>query len=173
MANLLQGITVTPNNMILVSPIPFTTLFTGTLTPGEYALLGGIGGYPGIWLGGLEALYAKASAANAFPGQPEGNNQRNSFQHAYWSAMMAFRGGDAFAKSFGDAHETSPGSVKEEQFMDLHNNGVGIMLTSNHGNKFIQEAIFDAIHDGKMVVLDANNNIYFSNGDYPTAPLIK
>jgi hypothetical protein len=52
----------------------------------------------------------------------------NAFRHCFWSCTMAKYLGEAAAKAIADEHENAgnrDGQPKDEEMMDLANNGVG------------------------------------------------
>jgi hypothetical protein len=92
------------------------------------------------------------------------NSPSDAFHHAYWSALMTREYGAGFAEQFTTAHETSYWSVKEQAFMDLHNNQVGIDIANANPNATdaeLRSAVLDSLYRGELYVWD-EPNIYFS-----------
>ncbi|MEO7838256.1 MAG: RHS repeat-associated core domain-containing protein [Anaerolineales bacterium] len=137
------------------------------LTPNEHALFLREDGELNSWNlldFGLISRNAIETAKRLFPGQGEGNNPRNAFQHAFWSALLSQRFGSQFAATLTTAHENSAGSKREAQFMDLHNNEVGRSIAEANpyaSSAQLRRLVLDTVENGALVVLD-NNNIYFS-----------
>ncbi len=79
--------------------------------------------------------------------------ERNVYQHAWWSYQMT-RSADAdTAKEFGDAHErTRVDSDNGERLKDLYNNNVGreLALDPANRNRDAEDVIIEAIFNGKM-----------------------
>ena len=93
------------------------------------------------------------------------NDPADAFRHAYWNALITRDLGADFAKQFTTAHETRPDSVREEAFMDLHNNQIGrdiALANPNATDAELQAAVLDSLYNGELYVWDGNN-IYFSN----------
>ena len=103
---------------------------------------------------------------------PEGemnNSPSGAFHHAYWSAQITREFGADFAEQFTRAHETRPGSRKEETFMDLHNNQIGIdiaLSSPNATDAELQVAVLDSLYRGDLYVW-TGANIYFSGAQCP------
>jgi hypothetical protein len=92
------------------------------------------------------------------------NSPSGAFHHAYWSALITREFGADFANQFLYAHETRPKSFKEETFMDLHNNQIGIniaLANSNATDAELQAVVLDSLYLGELYVWDGEN-IYFS-----------
>lgn len=79
--------------------------------------------------------YALAQWANR-TARPYGqmyNGKGDAFKHAYWSALMTYFQGEAWATALGNAHEARPKNPRIEKAMDLHNNAIG----RGHGRRAI------------------------------------
>jgi hypothetical protein len=139
-----------------------------TLTPGEYALLLDNDGKIDRWLllrMGSIFMHALNQTSALFPGESLHNSRADAFRHSYWNALITQEFGAEYAQAFTTKHETSPGSVREEQFMDLHNNSVGRDIGLSYPNlrpEQIQQKVMDALTNGQLYVWDGEN-IYFSN----------
>ncbi|MFT3893683.1 MAG: hypothetical protein QM730_18800 [Anaerolineales bacterium] len=93
------------------------------------------------------------------------NSPSDAFHHAYWSALITREFGADFANQFTMAHEGRPFSERNEAFMDLHNNQVGIGIASANPNATdaeLQAAVLDKLYNGQLYVWDGED-IYFSN----------
>ncbi|MHC1784924.1 MAG: RHS repeat-associated core domain-containing protein [Anaerolineaceae bacterium] len=101
------------------------------------------------------------------------NDKGDAFRHAYWSALITRDFGAQFARDFTSAHETgfSPFlDAREQSFMDMHNNSVGIEVGSawptNYDDivqsKIVQENILELLDSGELYVWDGQD-IYHSD----------
>jgi len=142
------------------------------ITPGEYELLLNSDGEINNWrlfqMGSL-ARHALNTTAQLFPGESLHNSRADAFRHAYWNALMTQTFGADYAQAFTTAHESSPDSIREEQFMDLHNNAVGRAIGSANPYmrpEMLQKLVMNALTNGDLYVWDGQN-IYFSD-DCPT-----
>lgn len=72
------------------------------------------------------------------------NNEADAFRHAYMQAYLTIRFGDSLAKFLGDDHEKygnkKHNQSKEEEKMDLHNNGVGREIGHEISNEYKRNA---------------------------------
>nr|WP_255362801.1 hypothetical protein [Tenacibaculum sp. MAR_2009_124] len=103
--------------------------------------------------------------------------QVDAFRHAYWMARLQVEIGKKAAKSLGIAHEkdnyltfkkqgfedgTAPDEISS--IMDLHNNEIGLTLTSQRNKKSKSGLIYkiiNAIHQGKFKVIKKGENGHF------------
>jgi hypothetical protein len=89
----------------------------------------------------------------------------DAFHHAYWNALMTRDMGADFTKLFTDAHETRVDSQRNQTFMDLHNNQVGIQIALDHPTATdaeLADFVLDSITNGELVIWDGSN-IYYSD----------
>jgi RHS repeat-associated protein len=161
--------TVGDDEMITVGIWPFLD----QVSPNEYRLLLDRNG--NLDYGLLFRMYqaqqnALGAAQQSVPGSML-NSPGDAFRHAYWNALMTREFGAEFAAAYGNAHETSavppgyPGNEAAEQFMDLHNNEVGIGIgATNPGatDQVLQQKAMQALRDGQLYVWDGSD-IYYSN----------
>ncbi len=140
--------------------------FWEQLSPDEYELITEYGN--GIENGFL-ALNALDTADDRFDDLL--NSPGDAFRHAYWNALLTREFGEDFAMDFTTAHETQYvdterfSDAREQSFMDLHNNQVGIniaLANPNASNAEFQELVMDALVSGKLYVWDGND-IYYSD----------
>jgi hypothetical protein len=142
--------------------------FSTELTPGEYNLIllpNGKENRPLLAVLGLIYFDAMDTTESTFPSGEHHNNQADAFRHAYWSARITSVMGADYAKDFTTAHETDPKSERNEQFMDLHNNEVGITIGSQYSSRYplaIKLQVLNALRNGDLYVWDGND-IYYSN----------
>jgi hypothetical protein len=114
---------------------------------------------------------ASDAAEKRFPDDVNGiwNDPGDAFRHAYWNALITREYGEEFASDFTTAHETEASNdfdAREQSFMDLHNNGVGINIAISNPNisdEELQNKIFEALKAGKLYVWDRSNDIYYSD----------
>ena len=96
------------------------------------------------------------------------NDPGDAFRHAFWSALMTRTYGEDFAREFTSAHETSASvasDAREQSFMDLHNNEVGIQIAVSNPDASKEELdtlVYEALTTGQLYVWDGND-IYYSN----------
>ncbi|MFZ5904485.1 MAG: DUF6973 domain-containing protein [Chloroflexota bacterium] len=120
-----------------------------------------------MWMMQQDALNA---AEAQFPNDLDGiwNDPGDAFRHAYWSALITREYGAEFASEFTTAHETEYSDqwdAREQAFMDLHNNEVGIRIAitvPNLSNQQLQDKIIEALRAGELYVWD-RNDIYYSD----------
>ena len=82
--------------------------------------------------------------------------ERNVYQHAWWSYEVTRSLGADLAKKFGDAHErTSVDEVNGERLKDLYNNNAGreLALDPVNKNRDAETVIIEAIKKGKMQIM--------------------
>ena len=86
------------------------------------------------------------------------NVNTNAFKHAYWSAINTLSFGSDIARQIGNNHEC--GNVTPGQRMDLHNNGLGILIAANNPNvnsETIRALIIQAIKSGQGRILNGTS----------------
>ncbi len=87
------------------------------------------------------------------------NGLPDAFRHAYLSALFTRAFGSDWAKKFTDAHEKQPENNESEfdaEFMDLHNNALGIRIAQNNptaSNEELKRLITEAIRNGEAVYI--------------------
>lgn len=80
------------------------------------------------------------------PGQH--NGKADAMRHAYWSALNAKAEGEALAKEFGNAHESTVGLPSNEVAMDKFNNLVGYQIgTQAAKNNWSQDRIYQEVQN--------------------------
>ena len=105
------------------------------------------------------AKQASQRSIELFPNMLGRNDERDAFRHAFWSALDAYEHGADLAREYGNAHEDSdPYQSVDERNMDLHNNEVGYEIgefarENGWSEEQIEQAILDAIEDGRLVVI--------------------
>ena len=142
-------------------PAPFPGYDTVGLTPEENRMVQNDLMF--LLVGGT-SLNASRTAGKLFPGQGD-HSPRNAFQHAYWNALLVSAFGEDFATEFTTAHEKGVGSVREDQFMDLHNNEVGRQIGLDNPNApayVLTAKVLEALQAGELYVWD-EHDIYFSD----------
>ncbi len=96
---------------------------------------------------------ARRRALELFEADVLSREERNAYQHAWWSYQVT-RSADAdLAKKFGDAHErTRVDEDNGERLKDLYNNNVGreLALDPANRNRNAETVIIEAISNGKM-----------------------
>jgi hypothetical protein len=105
-------------------------------------------------------------AGERFPSPDNSDNQQDAFRHTYWNALMVNEFGEDWAKRFATAHESIANNPAAREAMDLHNNAVGreIAVADPHeSNEVIANRVFQAVRDGRTVVIDANGNLAYSD----------
>lgn len=165
--------------------IPFTDARTMTRTEG--ALLDGLTQRHGLL--GLRnfagmADQAFSEAESRYPNQPvpagvpddrarewQGNDgHRDAFRHAYWNALMTKDFGRGWTSSFATAHEGVPGNWANREAMDLYNNAVGRSIAAANpdaSRERLADLVGDAVRDGRLVVMDRNGQLAWSDGVQP------
>jgi len=144
--------------------------FLDQVSPAEYDLLLNKKGridYFKLWKMYQIQQEALNEAAGLFPGMLLWNDRGDAFRHAYWNAQMTKEFGKEFALAFSKAHETgfSLSPNREEVFMDLYNNSVGIDIAisfPNASNVQLQALVMAALNEGRLYVWNGTN-IYLSN----------
>lgn len=98
----------------------------------------------------------------------QGNDgHRDAFRHAYWNALMTKDYGRGWTSAFATAHEGVPGNWANREAMDLYNNAVGRSIAAAHPNatrEQLADHIGEAVRDGRLVVLDRNGQLAWSDG---------
>ena len=138
------------------------------VSPAEYVLLLNENGEIDRWkllrLGSI-FLHALNQTRRLFPGESQLNSPADAFRHAYWNALITREFGSEFAEAFTTGHETGYGQIREEQFMDLHNNEVGRNIGSTYSDvpiPILQQKILEALENGDLYVW-TGQEIYLSN----------
>ena len=103
------------------------------------------------------------------------NDPGDAYRHAFWSALLTRTYGEDFARDFTTAHETEANNepdAREQSFMDLHNNEIGIQIalsnpnaSGRHPSAAVEELevqIYDALQTGQLYVWDGSD-IYYSD----------
>ncbi len=90
------------------------------------------------------AMVAERNGEKFFPDSSI-NGRSDAFRHFVWAGLMVRDIGDAKARKYLEAHETSPGQSTEEREMDTYNNerGVGAGVEMNKNNGFENQELFD------------------------------
>ncbi|MCU0499921.1 MAG: WXG100 family type VII secretion target [Anaerolineae bacterium] len=101
---------------------------------------------------------AFASESTVFGNTGNANNDGlgDAYRHAYWSARMTQEFGADWTQRFTDAHETKPGNQTARDFMDRHNNALGIRIAQQYPNatpEQMQNLIAQAIQNGEGVYI--------------------
>lgn len=82
------------------------------------------------------------------------NDRSDAFRHCFWSAVLAREIGYANALRFTTAHESSPINPKDEKAMDLHNNGMGLIIGRQGGSdQTLRHRCIGALMSGQLKVL--------------------
>ncbi|MCA9892283.1 MAG: WXG100 family type VII secretion target [Anaerolineae bacterium] len=100
-----------------------------------------------------EAYLAEQKTYNS-----NGNNDglADAFRHAYWSARLTQEFDPDWARAYTDAHETKPGNPAARDYMDRHNNALGIRIAQEHkeaSSEELRSLIYSAIQDGQGVYI--------------------
>lgn len=118
-----------------------------------------------FWRGleGMNALnnlhdeaFASESALFGNGGNANNDGLGDAYRHAYWSARMTQEFGADWTQRFTDAHETKPGNQTARDFMDRHNNALGIQIAQQYPNaspEQMQNLIAQAIQNGQGVYI--------------------
>jgi surface antigen len=94
------------------------------------------------------------------------DGHRDAFRHAYWNSMLTRKFGEKWTSQFTTAHEALPGNPATREAMDLYNNEVGRQIAINNPNASdakISDLVRQAIDNGKLLVIDRNGNLAWSN----------
>lgn len=91
-----------------------------------------------------------------FPDLDARDTKRDTFRHAYWSALNAYEHGEYLARLFGDEHEEEDNQSEAERAMDLHNNNygyaVGVSARENgYDESCIESEIIWAIDNNVLI----------------------
>ena len=92
------------------------------------------------------------------------NGLPDAFRHAYLSALLTRAFGSDWAKKFTAAHEKQPENdpkLFDEEFMDLHNNALGIRIAQDNptaSDEELKRLITEAIRNGEAVYIKENGN---------------
>lgn len=150
-----------------VDPDPdgLVNFFGKTITKSEAELLDDIG------LLGIKDMYdiqnkAFETAEERFEGQDSNDSHQDAFRHAYWNALMTQRFGEEWAEQYGTAHERLPGNPADREAMDLYNNEVGRKIAVDNPDadpKKLADLVEQAVKDGRMVVIDENGELAYSD----------
>ena len=150
-----------------VDPDPdgLVNFFGKTITKSEAELLDDIG------LLGIKDMYdiqnkAFETAEERFEGQDSIDSHQDAFRHAYWNALMTQRFGEEWAEQYGTAHERLPGNPADREAMDLYNNEVGRKIAVDNPDadpKKLADLVEQAVKDGRMVVIDENGELAYSD----------
>jgi len=179
--NILQDYQVKEDRMVdwrpNLGPIPIRLpMDSRRMTSTEAALLDKLGTQRGLL--GLKAFsdihdQAFEVADKKYPvpdgedvGRWQNDGHNDAFRHAYWSALLTKEFGAEWAEQFTTAHEGVPGNQSTREAMDLYNNEVGRQIALDNPNaskKELANLIEQAITDGKMVVINAEGNLDWSN----------
>lgn len=87
------------------------------------------------------------------------NGIGDAFRHAYWSALMTRAFGEEWTRNFTTAHEMNPENDPtkfKEEFMDLHNNALGIRIARENPNASpdqLAQLIAQALKKGEGVYI--------------------
>ncbi len=135
------------------------------LSPEENRLIHTNHSGPGVAILSLDALDKAEDRFDVLLNSPG-----DAFRHAYWNGLITSKFGEDFARAFTTAHETQYDpqhfpDAREQSFMDLHNNEVGIRIAVAHPNSSnveLQDLVMDALVSGQLVVWDGND-IYYSD----------
>jgi len=144
---------------------------TQNFNPSEWETLQDLNDIEFHEFGILSRTARKHAESSLFPYDQKawGDGPANAFQHAYWSAQLTQEFGGDFALAVTTSHEMNPDAVRETQFMDLYNNGVGINIASENMDaspSVLFNLVYQAVRNGNMVVLEPSGkgfDIYFSN----------
>lgn len=98
----------------------------------------------------VQAVGASAWARDQTPeeGTVDHNNKRDALRHARWQAGLARVFNETYAKSWGDAHETSQAPTDPASCMDQHNNRVGREAARGGGD--LNQAVLIAWQTGTL-----------------------
>lgn len=100
------------------------------------------------------------------------DGHQDAMPHAYWNALMVRRFGLDWAERFGTAHERIAGNPADKEAMDLYNNEVGRQIAVDHpdaSQEELADLVQQAIVDGRMVVVDADGELAWSDQVEPGA----
>ena len=89
------------------------------------------------------------------------NGQKDALRHAVGAALLTRRFGTSWAKEYTNAHEEKPENPTAEEFMDRHNNDLGIRLASQYPDLSENELIdkvTEAIRDGYGIYIPGEYN---------------
>ncbi|MCC6976088.1 MAG: WXG100 family type VII secretion target [Anaerolineae bacterium] len=88
----------------------------------------------------------------------------DAFRHAYWSARMTQEFGADWAEEFTSAHETKAGNPAARDFMDRHNNALGIRIAQEYPNaspEQLANLIAQAVQNGEGVYIVGTDQTHF------------
>ncbi|WP_119727659.1 DUF6973 domain-containing protein [Thermomonospora amylolytica] len=94
----------------------------------------------------------------------------DAFRHAYWNALLARDLDDQWVEKYTIAHERIPDNPGVREAMDLHNNEVGRQIAREHpdaSNEELAKYVEQAIREGRMVVIDRNGQLAWSDTVQP------
>ncbi len=99
-------------------------------------------------------------ASTNYPGLQPQNTIADAARHAYWTCLLTRYTDASYAKGITTAHEVSMLGPSTETVMDLHNNSIGIVISSNHthgvDNACCQAAVVIAVNTGLLWYLDGS-----------------
>ncbi len=97
----------------------------------------------------LSAQGARIETRLRYNGHQDGTIS-NSFQHAYWNALLTTRMSQRRAREWTNAHEFGQNGIGTQ--MDLFNNAVGITIADSefNGSQSLSGMIFRAVSEGRM-----------------------
>jgi hypothetical protein len=90
----------------------------------------------------------------------------DAFRHALWNARLTSEFGASWTKQFTTAHEGSNVGSSTREAMDLYNNEVGRKIATDNPKasaKELEALVKQALDDGKLVVIDRNGHLAWSN----------
>lgn len=106
---------------------------------------------------------AEVFAKSIAPQASTWNTELDAIRHCLWSALMARRFGQDFAKACADAHEARGNNVPGELAMDLHNNEVGRRLgATSYPEPELKNQCVSALKRGELKYL--TSVLPFSSG---------
>lgn len=107
-----------------------------------------------------------AQQAEARAQWPRNDGHNDAFRHAYWSATLTREFGANWTREFTTAHEARPGNPGMREAMDLYNNEVGRRIATDNPNANpveLARLVNQAVTDGRLVVVDQNGRLAWSN----------
>jgi RHS repeat-associated protein len=96
----------------------------------------------------------------------DNDGHADALRHAYASALLTQSFGADFTEQFTTAHEGVKDNAAAREAMDLYNNSIGRQIAIEHPRASPEElktAVLDAINSGRMVVIDKDHQLQFSN----------